>query len=85
METKISHVTNVERREVPSSKKNYMPEKLVRGIIFSHVMAYMTRICFFPESISHVMGINPLTPFRVGIGHVILGCLVSEPYPSSRN
>ena len=25
------------------------------------------------------MGINPVTPFRVGIAHVILGCLVSGP------
>ena len=25
------------------------------------------------------MRVNPVTPFRVGIGHVILGRLVSEP------
>ena len=40
---------------------------------------------FFPELISHVVGINPVTPFRVGTGHVILGRFVSEPSPSSRN
>ena len=57
---------------------------MVRGIIFGHVMEYMTWICF-PQLISREMGINPVTPFRVGIGHVILGRLVSEPSPSSRN
>ena len=39
----------------------------------------------FPKLISHVIGDHSVTPFRVGIGHVILGRLVSDPSPSSRN